>query len=883
MFLLFIILIVVIICLARSNRDLSDENFKLKNDLKNVNNFCPNCGYELNKVQILKKPLVQQQGDFNQSSEMTNVLLEVPSVSKKEKFTNKEMKNSLILITGSILIVLSALVFLTSTWNITHNFLKTMIIVLMFGVFLVASHLADKIFKLKQTSRAFYYITLAYLPILLLSIALFQLFGKYLSLYGLGRYIYLAVSTFLVAIVYYYNSISKKSNILSIFSIIFLMLSIVFGTLIFINSFIVNLVVLILFDLVMIICYLYNKNYYSRNFHFKFIMVFTPVLGVVLLNYQFVSFFDSVTVMNVIAEILLFVSVYLLLVKIWVKESFYHYIYPIFTVVVFYTLSRVLGDNFIIRQLFLLLSFAVIYLYDFIKVTKIRLTSFFEIMGVFLLLYIVTLIKVNVFGILGLDSYMLWIVFTTLSIFSYLLSDKVKLLQAYFLTLSIIFTVLHIVISSQLSVALIGYMLLGLIICSNVLPKIDNYLKNAFFMVGHISFWIITFFNMHIVDFSLLFVLLYITYTFSTFLESIKNRRQYLKVISYIYLNLSVYYLFRFLGTDMNVCILPFTTFIIVCLDIIREKGQNKVNEIYIMIQFVLAFLLLVSDFSILNFSLVIILGIVHIFYTMYGEKNRNYLYIPSLSIIPYVYISDLLILGAVNYMYLVSIMLVASILCLVYYKKNNMYISLFYIYMFYHVICLEEVKYISILILMVGTFIICFIKENKVKDLFRVLLYIFSFVFYQFIIFDLGLDGVTFLLIGNYLILLLFITRRIISKYNNSYKVLEYIFCVLVNLIALGCYTSEFDGILYVLFLAGIVIVSYIYKYGPFFLISLIFILLNVFILTRTFWFSIPWWIYILLIGSILISFAIYNELKLKKENDFKDKVKDFKKYLDL
>ena len=63
-------------------------------------------------------------------------------------------------------------------------------------------------------------------------------------------------------------------------------------------------------------------------------------------------------------------------------------------------------------------------------------------------------------------------------------------------------------------------------------------------------------------------------------------------------------------------------------------------------------------------------------------------------------------------------------------------------------------------------------------------------------------------------------------------------------------------------------------------FITSLIFILINMVILTRMFWLSIPWWVYLLLVGSILIGFAIRNEMVEKKDSN---KVKEFMKKLDM
>ena len=89
-------------------------------------------------------------------------------------------------------------------------------------------------------------------------------------------------------------------------------------------------------------------------------------------------------------------------------------------------------------------------------------------------------------------------------------------------------------------------------------------------------------------------------------------------------------------------------------------------------------------------------------------------------------------------------------------------------------------------------------------------------------------------------------------------------------------------DGMLFVFIMLVVVIISYMLKYGPIFLTSLLAILLNVFILTRVFWLNIPWWIYILVIGIVLVVFAIRNETK-EKNNNTKEKIDDFKNKFNL
>ena len=85
----------------------------------------------------------------------------------------------------------------------------------------------------------------------------------------------------------------------------------------------------------------------------------------------------------------------------------------------------------------------------------------------------------------------------------------------------------------------------------------------------------------------------------------------------------------------------------------------------------------------------------------------------------------------------------------------------------------------------------------------------------------------------------------------------------------------------LYVILLLITTIFAYLKKFGPAFLVSIIFILINMFLLTRLFWLSIPWWIYILGVGLVLILFAVLNEINEK--GTMKNKLIEIKNKLDI
>lgn len=886
-----IITIIILIC---KNKSLSDENFNLRNKLNNIDNFCPECGYQLNKnIHSYNNIIFDKSINDIEHNQVNNYLYndDLNNLCKDEKnqYSNKEIKNSLILIIGSILIILSAIVFLTSTWNITANFFKTFIIILMLGVFLAASYIADKVFKLKQTANAFYYIALAYIPILLLSIALFSLFGKYLSLYGLGRYIYLTFASFIVSGIYYYNATKRNNNLIAIFSMIFSLLGISFFGLIFNNnsSYLV-IIMLFIYNMILNICYKYKKIYYSNEFHLKVINILTISLSIITITTLLEDLIFRLVIEDIILEILLLINLYYLLVKINKKEKIYNYFYPINIISIFFTLGCVISNDFVVTQLAVIISAIVIYLYEYITMNEVSIISYLETLISLIILYIFTFIGVDVLGnidfinVIGFKSYIILPIILAINICNYLITNKYKMLQSFSITITIMLIILGIMLEiSVINIALVlSYIALILITLELFTNKLDHNFKISFNWIGHITIWIFTLFCCFNDNIKILFSL-YMLYTIISYISGIKNNKDYLKINSYIYFNIAISYLSTILNID-KVFIIPFTTITITSFEYLKPNLKTNISNIYIILSFTLSFILLTLNDSIINFISFIILAIIFIIYSY--KKNENYIYIPAILLLSYIYSSYILLFNMFNYMYIISIGIILSLISFIYYKGKNCYIILFYIYLFFHSSSLEQYKYIGIILLILGTFISYLKKENKSKDIFKFILYISLFNLYNMIfINDLNLNNITILTVGSYLILLIATTRTILKKYNDSYKVIEYISSTIINLIAISTYTSEMDGIIYVIFLTILVIISYIYKYGPIFLVCLISILLNVFILTRTFWFSIPWWIYILLIGSTLVGFAIYNEIKEKKDNNIKEKIEEIKNNLKL
>jgi hypothetical protein len=212
---------------------------------------------------------------------------------------------------------------------------------------------------------------------------------------------------------------------------------------------------------------------------------------------------------------------------------------------------------------------------------------------------------------------------------------------------------------------------------------------------------------------------------------------------------------------------------------------------------------------------------------------------------------------------------------------RDNKYTVFYFIYAFLSSVVFDNNKYIMLAFFALGSFINYIIRKDKERDLFVGALYTCALVLTEFLVYDIDANDISILVAGVYMIYAMLLSRNIIKKHMQDYKVLEYILFIIINLIAIFRFSSEIDGLLFIIYLVCLVIYSYIKKYGPLFLVSLIFIVINIVRLTEDFWLNLPWWLYVLLIGAVLIAFAVNNELRDKKNNG--QIVKKIKDDLDL
>lgn len=131
-------------------------------------------------------------------------------IEEQNKLT-KERNISLILSLGIILILLAGIILATSTWRMMSNSTKTITLLMVSILFFAMSSFTEKKLKIVKTSFAFWVLGNLFLPVILLSIGFFKLLGNYLSIGGQGRYIYGILSTF-VCLIFFVYSIKKYKN-----------------------------------------------------------------------------------------------------------------------------------------------------------------------------------------------------------------------------------------------------------------------------------------------------------------------------------------------------------------------------------------------------------------------------------------------------------------------------------------------------------------------------------------------------------------------------------------------------------------------------------------------------------------------------------------------
>ena len=859
-----LVLLVILIIVLVNNGHLKDEIEELK---KHNYNYCPKCGHQLNKS-LSKQTVVNQP---IQEKTNNNIEMKVEKeLSKKPKnnMSDEEVKNNIILITGSILIILAAVIYLTSSWSVTSNVLKCVVIFIMFFVFVFASYLAKEKLQLTQTARAFKYIALAYLPLSLISLSIFGLLGENFSINGDYQNLYLAITLFICSAIYYFESKKDKDVFLSISTIISSILGVIFFVLAFTESLLILIIFLFLYSYFLALLYKYKQYIYDEKFtRVTLIVLFYTLFGITaLLNFVLLFLTDLST-----SELLQSILVLLLNVGLSIilgNKQLNRYLIPI-SIVLLFNFIRVSGNmHDYMQEIIILLSIPVIYVYNYLTEKKINVFNFVLCSFVVFIVFCASSLEISKEIISDCYISLIYVVILAVTL---LISSNLKKAIAWMLPIFIELTAIAFVVEYELSInVLLG--ISTLLVAASLIPKLKNYTKEIVIIptVLNAIYILIAYEEKSLITFLLTVVSIVVCY-----LLILRNNNNY-KYPMYLFINLGMIYLGHIICNGLSAYTMALSIILIIALEVMDERLKDDGNFAYIIVDYIITVICLTDVDKRTAFIMTIIIALVFFAYLLDNKKNIGLYNIPLLTPLMYIATSSVMTFNSFNVMPVLAIIIAVSVPFLL--IKNKNYIVLAAVpYLYLLMLTTMDISIYFPYVLGLCISLAYFVLSDK-NVIFKILSVITSLLLYYKIINDLELKATIFT-IGVLLIYTLFVTRNIMSKQDS--KVIEYILMILINLIAISFYTNEADGMVYVILLLIITIFSYLKKYGPAFLVSIIFILINMFLLTRLFWLSLPWWIYILGVGIILILFAVLNEINEK--DNIKNKLIDFKNNLKL
>lgn len=272
------------------------------NKLKENSNFCTSCG----------KPTKN----------------ELEKIKAKKQEEKEKKKDKTILWLGTLLVIVASIIFAFTNWENMERVFKIVFLIVESLIFFIISFVYKKLNN-ESSYKVMWFLGTIFIPIILNLVAEYELFGNYLSYSGSGIFVYLALSSFICAVMYYLSYKFIKSNVFLYLGHIFLYLVIVFTLYAFKLDIVLennNLILIILsfINLIIIVLNIFIKNR-SINIFMSFIML---VLFFITIIYFGISYYDSTTIFLLFTYIFEIASLFIL-IKVS-KKNFIIYLYPIF-------------------------------------------------------------------------------------------------------------------------------------------------------------------------------------------------------------------------------------------------------------------------------------------------------------------------------------------------------------------------------------------------------------------------------------------------------------------------------------------------------------------------------------------------------------------------
>lgn len=888
-----LLIIMIIIAIVYVKRQKDDEIKYLKRKVRNLEE----------KVSILKEYIKRKEGGEVNIDVIKNMLTEnsqpvkapvhrsiqqnsiervnyeqVPEVQgvqnikqvqqkiHKEPMNKEDSRNILILTAGAVFIILAAIVFLVSTWTIIPNILKTVILIVFIEVFLGLSKFAKEKLNLPNASNTFFYIAMAYIPICLYSISFFGLFGEFLSIAGEGRHIYFTIINILMAVIYMYQYNKKESKVLIYGSVLMQYLSVIFFSLIFSAE---SLRVYTCLGLYNLLVFGFMNKFNCKEILSKVCSVLTIVLSLLILP------FGKGTLLMAGAAVVLALN-YLCLERINSKKI-YAILFNVFLTFAGFEFINVFDLSRNSEEILMLLYvIAVFIIQNSLIVNKnkenLRFSSIVATVGTIFILQL----NSYIYSEITIPGFLYSIVNIVILLISYGMNDKF-IKDATSILIPIEFICTYFNFGQMFNATLHYYMICAILMfvlgeCIRS-PKLER-LNKMFFYISHIN---------------LFFTLYTILYEYDEFFKNfiyiiivteiygysyIKNPKQNVlfKYLDYIFTNISLVSIcVCFNIKEEIICFMPF---IAVCIITFIEEKLPKVlegrfykdsfSEIFLAINSAVAIVWMqINEIAIMSF--ISLIYIMYMFYRYYkNQENILFNIFPIIGV--YMVASVMEIYPVFQILIVISSIIGFGYLSLLY-KGLNIFTLAGYLSITFLSNIVENETVLTLVAFIYTLVHVHFMENDKYKDGLKGFATFIFLAFYNDVLYNLGLRETPIFTLFGMLLTVTYLSRSIIVKYVNDIKYIEYIVIACIYLVFMGEASSLGDAISIILVQLIFMVISYYKKYGAQFVVNTAMLIVSALYLTKGFWTLLPWWLYLLGIGSVLMALAVRNEAQEQKE----------------
>ena len=827
---------------------------------------------------------------------------------KKEKTCGFQLMLSI----GVFLIILASIIFATSTWKLYSNFIKVLILGGETLLFFVLGILLKYVFKVKKTGNALTLISTILLPTTFLCAGYFNLFGNLFSLTGKYSTLFLSVTFLMEALVTLIRKNIIKSN-----KYLFSLICFFAGIFLLIYGIIKN--VCLTFVITSFILMLINifKNKIFNNL--KEFNIFNILVSIIFTFAYFYFSFDQLFSNNLLLEklylVFFIISLSLNFIISRPKDNevlnIFSVLYETMLVIWFVMFSKNLLTSSFAFVISGLISYIVYYISNnnYVKTTSVIVSYIQGFLGIFIICFVKECV---------IMAPIISFIYIVLTFIGSLNKDKLKIINIifepiYLIMLAIGILIQPFIIKNIKAIDVIMVINACLIIATIVSTIRKNKVKNCYLIILIIGLFIqslCSYFSsvMYFVTAFIMYLLL-IIYSLMSKDEFSKNLLDALCILSLssVLIGLNKYTLISSL----------ITTILLIIFAILNKTNNKK----YLYLSLVsIPIIMIISNLS-FNYSIKKDLSMIILIPSLLilTRKFLNALKENDKIVLEFIFISALALSitsPSIMFIYLILLYVVALLLKKEYTLSSKTYFNyliFFSIISFLNVSAdkLDNLYMIGIITLLVINQILFRILYEKRNIIFEAFHSIISLVLIICLINNLGFNNFISSIISIILFIILYLIYAdermkytvisfIIYPLNLLLKTIDvnvikdilslFIYMIPITLLLRKVFNVEEDvsniiegvilSLMFVMFIFNInlqvgltlgiisvlsIIIGLVFKYKSYNITGYVTLVLTVIIQTFELWGKMPWWVYLLITGIILVVLAALRESKKK------------------